>query len=230
VKASIGLAHDFWRNTEVEDWHASRWGLHDGEMMRNNSIVVKLIRQMLLDERALVDIAYAVTDPQRRLADGRTLQQYAGKRLMNLRRDVLRKALYYGSLELAYGRDIVLDWKTNPLFSNDDWHGTKLWVHKVGAFCRQVDNPDDPRWDLYKEKGWWPLDPRPADIVDTDELRRLLLEGPELLSEEAAQWCVSAGLEYALGFEERRQALQREAARAETYREAVEDRDRGRDD
>jgi hypothetical protein len=40
---AVRAAHLLWRNTVLEDWHAAG-RLHDGEMMRNNSAVVKLIR------------------------------------------------------------------------------------------------------------------------------------------------------------------------------------------
>jgi hypothetical protein len=58
------------------------------------------------------------------------------------------------------------------------------------------DAPDSPYWDSHEERGWT-LGPRPADIADTEDLRRLLLAGPDLLSAEAADWCIMASLEFA---------------------------------
>jgi hypothetical protein len=193
---AVGVTNVLWRNSPLEDWHAGPHSLiSDGEMMRANAATVRMIRQRLAmagtDWSGLAD---AVTDAGRVLPDGRTLRQLAGRRLPALRRHAVRHAEVYARMQDADGaRAALMLAAAQGVFHGSRWHGMPRWPNVVQAFCRAVDNPADPHWQVR------PLAehrPRPACITDTAELRRLLLAGPDRMDADAAAWCVHAGIGY----------------------------------
>jgi len=194
--AAVGVAHELWRNSPLEDWHAGPDSvISDGEMMRANAATVRLIRQRLtMAGTDWSGLAEAVTDTGRVLPDGRSLRQLAGRRLPALRSHAARHAAVYARMQDAGGsRAVLLLAAAQGVFHGRRWHGMPRWPRMVRAFCRAVDDPTDPHWRVR------PLAahrPRPASIADTAQLRRLLLAGPDRLDADAAAWCVHAGIGY----------------------------------
>lgn len=188
--AAIGAAHRFWRNTEVEDWHAQPWFLSDGEMMRNNSAAVKLIRpQLSLDGTDWKSIAAQVTAGTRLLCDGRTLAAAVGQpRLRRLRRHAAGEAESLENWQDDDGpRQALLAAAVHAVGTR--WHGAITWAANVEKFCAAVDDPTHSHW------AHQPLPAgRPADTADTARLKALLLAGPDLLSAEAAEWCAARAM------------------------------------
>ena len=192
--AAVGATQAMWRNTELEDWHSSGEGLHDGEMMRANAATSRLIHQLLVDGNTWEGIAAAVTHPRRRLPDGRSLRECTGLPLGPLRRGAGSKALMLSELEGASDHRSALIFAASfTLLSGSDWFGMPSWPRRVAAFCQLVENPEDPHWNIRSlaEHG-----PRPAEIADVEKLRSALLEGPDRMTAESAEWCVNAGIRY----------------------------------
>ncbi|MBB2988136.1 hypothetical protein [Terracoccus luteus] len=82
---------------------------------------------------------------------------------------------------------------TFTMLSGSDWHGMPVWPSRVDAFCRAVEDPDDPHWNV---RALASVGPRPEQVADVDRLRTLLLDGPDRLTADAADWCIRAMLGY----------------------------------
>ena len=193
--ASIGLTVLMLRNTVWEEWHGEDWGLSDGEMMRSNSATVELVKSRLtvndVDWAALSD---AITNPERLLPDGRTLREYAGSKLRTLRGEAAAVARGCAAIEAdSETRTALLCCGATALMFGSAWHGMPGWPKRVEKFCIVVDDPSDEHWHHLPLRD---VGPRPDDIAVTEDLRRLLLDGPHLLSAAAAAWCVRAAIGY----------------------------------
>jgi hypothetical protein len=57
----------------------------------------------------------------------------------------------------------------------------------------RLEDPYHPHWGTDRALHA-PLPTQPAEVADRRELRRLLLDAPEALSEEGADFCVAAGI------------------------------------
>lgn len=190
--AAVGATQIVWRNTVIEDWHASPGGLPDGEMLRANAATVRVVHDALSAGASWREAADAVTAKDRLLPDGRTLGAYAGKRLPALRREALGQARMLDDVEAAIDRRAALLFAvTFTMLSGSDWHGMPVWPARVEAFCRSVEDPDDAHWGVHSLAS---TGPRPEQIADVDTLRDLLLDGPDRLTAAAAAWCITAML------------------------------------
>lgn len=200
TRAAIAFAHHVWR-TPIEEWHCTKRGPDDGEMMRINSAVVRLIRQGLADGLSWAAVRETVLDPDRTLPDGRTLLAALGKtRLARIGAKSAAHAWMFDDYQAKYGRDeALMVVSLSHMGFGADWHGMSDFEEIVDSFCLAVDDPGAQHWDVSKKTGNWPLPSRPGQIVDTAELRRLLLAGPDLLDAESARWCMIA----AIGFSSR---------------------------
>lgn len=190
--AAVGATQSLWRNTAIEDWHAAEGGLNDGEMLRANASTVRLVHDLLKAGAPWPEIAEQVSSGDRLLPDGRTLRQYAGKRLAHLRRESLAEGRMFARIEASTDRRASLLFATMyTTFSGSDWHGMPTWPARVDAFCRAVQDPTDMHWNLRSLES---LGPQPQEISDVNALRGLLLDGPDRLTADAAIWCIRAML------------------------------------
>jgi hypothetical protein len=139
---AVRAAHLLWRNTVLEDWHAAG-RLHDGEMMRNNSAVVKLIRFYLDPEGTDWDqVAAVVTAADRPLADGRTLGEVGAPDLAALRSAAAAAAANLLDMQHELGVQAVwLRLAASPGLSGNQWHGMPAWPGIVEDFCAAVADP-----------------------------------------------------------------------------------------
>src|SRR5690242_683350 len=82
--------------------------------------------------------------------------------------------------------------------TDNGWFGAPSWGHIVDRFLTAVDDRENAHWRIHRDKPWFDewFTNRPAEIADITEFRRLLLAGPDLLSEEAAEWCVDGAIGY----------------------------------
>jgi hypothetical protein len=73
------------------------------------------------------------------------------------------------------------------------WWGTPWWPDIVTEFLARLEDPHHPHWgndgDRYAR-----LPTQPAEVADRRQLRILLLDAPEALSDEGAEFCVEAGI------------------------------------
>ncbi|WP_345201578.1 hypothetical protein [Fodinibacter luteus] len=192
--AAVGATQRMWRNTTLEDWHAGSSGLPDGEMMRANAATVRLAHELLASESPWEVVAAAVTDPERRLPDGRALVECVDLDLADLRLSAEVAGELLAEVEANAGRRAARVLAACPtLWSGGDWHGMPTWPRRVNEFCRAVQHPEDSHWSVQALED---VGPRPKEISDIDELRRVLLAGPDRMTAEAADWCVRAGIRH----------------------------------
>jgi hypothetical protein len=220
--AAIGITNGAWRNSPVEDWHGDG-RIHDGGMLRTNVATSKLVRDVFNDhlgevlddegdllivtedlatldtdfsDELFVAIFERLSDPERVLPDGRALRQLAGEDLDELI-DHMDQAL--GGITRSaerHGLDVALQRAAvHGGLACSHWWGTPWWPDIVAEFIARLGNPQHPHWG---EGGEWyaRLPPQPPEVIDWRRLRALLLDAPEPLSEESAEFCVAAGIGY----------------------------------
>nr|WP_202523955.1 hypothetical protein [Kitasatospora sp. SID7827] len=200
-----------WRNTPVENWHAGTSPLHDGTMMRINVATTRLVRSMLsFDHVDWIAVGLAVVDPSRVLPTGQSVLEL-GLACHNAddpahQVDPREELAEMAQVAISWGRTYRLHEKEFGLRTlieffcayDNGWFGAPSWGRVVDRFLTAADDRENAHWSVHRDKPWfdeWSTN-RPADIADSTELRRLLLAGPDLLSEEAAEWCVEGSIGY----------------------------------
>ena len=73
------------------------------------------------------------------------------------------------------------------------WWGTPWWPDIVTEFLARLEDPDHPHLGQGSHQARVAAT-QPAEVVDRCQLRRLLLDAPEALSDEGAAFCVAAGI------------------------------------
>jgi hypothetical protein len=216
--AAIGITNGAWRNSPLEDWHSR---LSDGWMVRTNVATTKLVRSALdaqldeafpytgeelvateeLDEPA-AEFAYELfvvvfewlSDPDRVLPDGRTLRQLAGKELDKLVDHMDRTLGGVAASAERHGLDFALQRAAlHGGLACDHWWGTPWWPDIVAEFLVRLDDPQNGHWRKGGER-YAHLPRQAPEVVDRRRLRALLLDAPDALSEDGAEFCVAAGI------------------------------------
>jgi len=213
--AAVAITRLAWRDSPIEDWHAdpdSR--ISDPELMRANAATTRLIRCLLelqvpeapdkptdavqchtdADE-LFASIGHALAAPDRRLPDTRTVGE-----------------LSPGRIELASYQDhvaeITREWTNaaNQLGTHAllvllavtaastcrDWWLAPGWPDVVAEFIACVKDPERAGSPAITTR--LRTLARPAQASDPDQLRRLLLAGPDRLDIETASFCLRTGL------------------------------------
>lgn len=193
---AVGFTQVAWRNTALEDWHASPTGLDDGEMMRANASTTRIVHEGLVQGQSWADIATRITAADRLLPDGRTLRSAMGRVLHGVREEAADQAATQQAVEDAHGREVALSRAVAlTTFSGSDWWGMPSWPPRVRRFIEALSNPRDPHWG--EAARWWrDHEQGPPMVRNLDELQAALLAGPDTLDAEAAAWCVSALIGY----------------------------------
>ncbi|WP_426593823.1 hypothetical protein ACPPVS_18860 [Cellulomonas sp. McL0617] len=209
--AATRITLALWRNTPVENWHAGRSPLHDGTMMRINAATTRLVRAMLsLDHVDWVAMGLAIVNPSRVLPTGQSVLEL-GLACHNPDdpahdndpcddlAEMAQKAIGWGRAYRLHERELGVRTLIESFCVFDEgWFGAPGWGLIVDRFVAAVDDREHAHWRGQREKPWfdeWFTNP-PGDIADHAELRRLLLSGPDLLSEAAAEWCVNGAIGY----------------------------------
>lgn len=212
--AATTITLGLWRNTAIENWHAGRSPLHDGTMMRINSATTRLVRSMLSFERVdWVALGLAVVNPARVLPTGLTVLDTGlachnpadlahsddpREDLASMAANVIQWGRTQRILEPEFGLRTLV---RSRCAHDSGWFGTPSWPRRVERFCEAVDDQGHSQWNAFRGKSWFDewFTGRPASISDSAELWRLLLAGPDLLPEDAAEWCVAAGIGFVCG-------------------------------
>jgi hypothetical protein len=218
--AAIGITNGTWRNSPLEDWHAAG-RIHDGGMLRTNVATTKLVHGILDDhlddafaaageelvttedlaeldsdftDELFADMFQRLSDPDRVLPSGRTLGQLAGGELDELVDHMDRTLGRVAASAERLGLDFALQRAAvHGGLACAHWWGTPWWPEIVAGFLARLDDPQHRHWG---EGGKWYVDlpAQPAEVADRRHLRPLLLDAPEALSEEAAEFCVTTGI------------------------------------
>jgi hypothetical protein len=220
--AAIGITNGAWRNSQVEDWHGDG-RIYDGGMLRTNVATTKLVREALddhlgdvfddegdvlfatedfadldsdLSNELFLDIFERLSDPERLLPDRRTLRQLAGEDLDRLVDHMDRTLGGIAASAERHGLDFALQRAAvHGGLACTRWWGTPWWPDIVAEFLARLDNPQHRHWGEAGER-YARLPAQPPEVADRRLLRALLLEAPEELSEEGAEFCVDAGIGY----------------------------------
>ncbi|MFJ8046050.1 hypothetical protein ACIRBX_36610 [Kitasatospora sp. NPDC096147] len=200
-----------WRNTPVENWHAGTSPLHDGTMMRINVATTRLVRSMLsFDHVDWIAVGLAIVNPSRVLPTGQSVLELGlachntddpahevdpREELAEMTQAAISWGRRYRLHEKEFGLRTLIEFFCA---SDNGWFGAPSWGRIVDRFLKAVDDRENAHWRLHRDEPWFDewFTNRPADIADTTEFRRLLLTGPDLLSEEAAEWCVDGSIGY----------------------------------
>jgi hypothetical protein len=137
-----------------------------------------------------------LSNPDRVLPDGRTLGQLAGEDLDGLVDHMDRAIGGIAASAERHGLDFTLQRAAvHGGLACAHWWGTPWWPDIVAEFLARLDDPQHSHWG---EAGKWYVDlpGQPSEVVDRRRLRALLLDAPEALSEEAAEFCVAAGIRF----------------------------------
>ncbi|MFE7404841.1 hypothetical protein [Isoptericola sp. NPDC057559] len=209
--AATHITLALWRNTPVEDWHAGTSPLPDGTMMRINAATTRLVRSMLsFDHIDWVAVGLAIVNPSRGLPTGQSVLEL-GLACHNPddpvheddpRDDVAemaQDAIAWGRACRLHEHEFGLRTVIECLCAFDNgWFGAPAWGRIVDRFVAAADDREHVHWRAHRDKPWFDewFTNRPAEIADTTELRRLLLAGPDLLSDDAAEWCVDGAIGY----------------------------------
>jgi hypothetical protein len=207
--AAIGITNGTWRNSPLEDWHGEG-RIHDGGMLRTNVATTKLVREVLTDhlgeiiddeggpliatDELFVAIFERLADPVRVLPDGRTLRHLAGEDLDGLVDHMDRALGGIAASAERHGLDFaLLRAAAHGGLACSHWWGTPWWPDIVTEFLARLEDPYHLHWGKDRNR-YARLPAEPAEVADRRQLRRLLLDAPEALSDKGADFCVAAGI------------------------------------
>ncbi|MFJ9508266.1 hypothetical protein ACIRPZ_31320 [Streptomyces anulatus] len=209
--AATRITLALWRNTSVENWHAGKSPLHDGTMMRINAATTRTVRSMLsFDHVNWIAVGLVIVNPSRVLPTGQSVLEL-GLACHNPddpahEVDPREELAEMAQVAISWGRRCCLHEKEFGLrtliesfcVSDNGCFGDPSWGRIVDRFLTAVDDRENAHWRMHRTEPWFDewFTNRPADIADTTEFRRLLQAGPDLLSEEAAEWCVEGAIGY----------------------------------
>ncbi len=182
--AAVGAVTHLLRNSVWEDWHSAPGGLDGPDMMRDTAALTRQLREVLVVEEPpdWHRVAALLTAPHRLLPDGRTLSAYARSErgLQELTRHAVGVADVLTEMAARDPRlaRLYVAMQTCRC-SSEQWWGMPAWPRRVQLFLAAL-----PRTVHF-----------PDGVAGHEQLRRLLLAGPDRLSRETASWCLSHGLD-----------------------------------
>jgi hypothetical protein len=189
-------------------------------MLRTNVATTKLVRDVLTDQLGAIigdegvliateDLAdleadfgdelfmrifERLSDPTRVLPDGRTVRQLADQNLDDLVDHMDRTLGGIAADADRHGLDFTMQrTAAHGGLACAHWWGTPWWPGIVTEFLARLENPYHRHWGKDHDR-YARLPTQPAEVADRHRLRTLLLDEPEGLSDEGAEFCVEAGI------------------------------------
>jgi hypothetical protein len=217
--AAVAIARLAWRDSPVEDWHAAPdTRITDADLMRANVAVTREVRSLLVAaptgkprppepnagaaarfRSRLAAVSEALTDPDRRLPDGRRLHRLApdGEHLASYTEHVVRLTRRWAALaELVGSRVTLLMLACTCVAACPRWWLAPDWPYLVEEFIARLTDPS--RWGSEAMAAHVAQLAVPLDAADVDALRRTLLAGPDHLTTATARYCLQAGIGHLL--------------------------------
>jgi hypothetical protein len=217
----VGLESMLWRNTVLEDWHTSPDSrIHDPDMFRANTHTTAIFHEHLwtafadqlaagvlmsrdafddsdvpILEQALYGGLEEAFDDERELPNGQTLGELGGAELIELQNHAANQVASLMEQAERVGVYNVLAFLAMKGRLGSRWHwSTPQWPLLVDNFLAIAGDPDHEWWQAehhdYPEK-------LPEDVSNWAVFRKLLLNAPWQLSNEAAEFCVwTVGIEF----------------------------------
>lgn len=184
---SVGLTASLWRNSPMEDRHATPTGPGDGDMLRLNVWMTKRMRYALatvgIDHASLE--AAATEDSPTPIGEG--LHEVVGPELDAYRRHVAA-TLDAAAAAAPDDEFFVLRFATPIWGFPDGWWGTPWWPECAEAWWSAIEDPSHELW--LRPGNEAQHDHRPATLT-SDRLRHVLIHGPDLMTSDEAAWFVA---------------------------------------
>ncbi|KAA8890584.1 hypothetical protein F3087_04775 [Nocardia colli] len=211
--AAYSMVLGVWRNTIVEDAHASSGlgRISDGEMFAANVAIFR----MMCDFLGAADRTYAawhrlsreVIRPDRIAAGSRTVADLLGEYYEEWARDAASAVMYYAELTECDDHDMEWFIAVKSCFGSvqGNWFGMPDWPRVVDAFVgkgfsglrplEEYDESEIERSPRLVERARTPrVLPIPAE-----ELSAGLLDGPDRMDPEVLGWCIGDGIGFIRG-------------------------------
>jgi hypothetical protein len=195
--AAVGLVELLWRNSPVEDAHASPRGPSDGEMMAESLHLHTVARNILghdAERYPFLRFEDHVLDFQRAWAGTeRTVRDMLRGVLGAYRKHVKGRVNYLELLDSEEGRELVLrHLAVVTLLYGSDHFGLPEWDRVVGRIVEHLSRPDDPCWrGKYEER----VRNLPRRFVEHPaELGDALRSNPASLGAETLDDLISSGV------------------------------------
>ncbi len=192
--AAVGLTVQAWRNTSLEDLHASdhpSGGFPDSQMMRFNIATFQLVsRHVTADAFDWPRLRAALTDPDRVLPGGITVGELAGGAFDLLAHDIRAALAAARSLERRAGTQYLIALLAlRGGVSYKEWYGSPWWPDVVEMFIESLTDRASAAWRYDKY-----ANTEPPAVRNRKTLAAILREAPQNLQEDAIHWCQVHGL------------------------------------
>jgi hypothetical protein len=199
--AAVGLAMQLWRNEGPIERAHIEGHISDPEMMRANAAVTRLLRGQLeeLDEEPSSERLRAWSEQtgdlllRLRLPDGRTTKQAAGPYSRRLAAHGRRRLRTIVQIADEHGWSAVLSLLATGGWAYSRWWLSPRWPGMVVEFVAALQAPEHSHWSLQPAPD---LSTAPGRCREPIELGKVLLDGPDRLSAEEAQFCVRCSIEF----------------------------------
>jgi hypothetical protein len=197
--AAVAMTRLAWRDGPVEDWHSFRYRrINEAEMMRANAATTRAVRDVMDhggSDGVFGRVGKVLADPCRRLPDGRRVVDVAPSRSEweAYRGHVTACCTRWDALAASFGVAAVLVLLAcRGARFNWAWWRSTGWPWLVEEFIRRLDEPRrwNSAWEIANRRA---LGDPPGDLSSQD-LRSVLLAGPDRLNAATASYCLRAGI------------------------------------
>jgi hypothetical protein len=192
--AAVGLVIEVWRNSPVEDMHASRRGPSDAAMFAESTVRHDEAVRVLTARRrdfALIDWEKDLLDRSRMWAGtgGRTLRDLGHGYLGEYDRHVKHHINALAALgdHTCVADPLVVYLVHQALMYGRRHKGMPSWPVIVERIVRLLADPEHPRWGQ-SGRGARAVATMPAQVSSLDALRVALLSEPAALPVEVLEW------------------------------------------
>lgn len=192
--AAVGMVIEVWRNSPVENMHASKRGPSDAAMFAQSTALHKVAVTALAAPSQLAGLLgfeKHLLDRERPWpgTGGRTLRELGYGFLGDYRRHV--KDRVNAMMALADHTCVPAPLETYlipaALMSGGDQKGMPGWLVIVDRIGVLLADPDHPRWGGDR-LGYQALDDLPAQVTSIDDLTANLRTDPSVLPEDVLDW------------------------------------------
>lgn len=195
--AAVSLVEKAWRNSPVEDMHASRRGPSDGEMFAESVALHRVARDALANG---TDLDFALLDFERHLlersrpwaAGGRTLQEMGYGNLKAFEKHVRTQTNILMAVNDEHGPDVLMNYLAafTRLYGNKHY-GMPRWPAVVSGVRDILHNPAHPAW---HGRGIDAIAAAPSQTPAIDRLCQALLDAPDHLPLAVLDWLTQHGV------------------------------------
>jgi hypothetical protein len=193
--AAVGLVEKVWRNSPLEDMHASRRGPSDGEMFAESVALHRVARDALASgtNAALLEFERHLLDRNRPwVAGGRTLQEMGYGFLTAFEKHVKTHINIIMAINDDDGRDVLLKYLIafTALYGNRHY-GMPRWTAIVSGVRDVLQDPAHPAW---HGRGSEVIAATPTQAPTIEDLCQALLDAPDELPLPVLDWLTQRGV------------------------------------